>query len=112
MILTNRGATCTAYRKTTSSSLGFEDPLWVDNEVSKCHFKDVRLGRRFQQLLEQIGESVGGSIPFACQDWANTKAAYRFLSNPRVSEAEILAGHFESTISHRATASGVREKKV
>jgi Transposase DNA-binding len=40
---------------------------------------------------------VGGSIPWACQDWANTKAAYRFFSNDRVSEGEILAGHFQST---------------
>lgn len=31
------------------------------------------------------------------QDWANTKAAYRFLDNDRVSEAQILAGHFEAT---------------
>jgi hypothetical protein len=35
--------------------------------------------------------------PYACQDWANTKAAYRFLSNDRVTEADILSGHFEST---------------
>ena len=35
---------------------------------------------------------MGQSIPLACQDWANTKAAYRFLSNDRVSEADILAG--------------------
>jgi len=33
----------------------------------------------------------------ACQDWANTKAAYRFFSNPRLSEDEILVGHFQST---------------
>lgn len=32
-----------------------------------------------------------------CQDWANAKAAYRFFSNDRVSEADILAGHFQST---------------
>lgn len=33
----------------------------------------------------------------ACQDRASTKAAYRFFSNPRVSEREILGGHFEAT---------------
>jgi len=32
----------------------------------------------------------------ACEDWANTKAAYRFFSNG-VSEVEILRGHFQST---------------
>ncbi len=39
----------------------------------------------------------GGSIPFACQDWANTKAAYRFFANGRVEEGEILRGHFAAT---------------
>jgi len=39
----------------------------------------------------------------ACADWANTKAAYRFLDNNRVSEAQILAGHFQAT-RERATA--------
>ena len=34
---------------------------------------------------------------FACQDWAATKAAYRFLSNARVDEEKILAGHFLCT---------------
>ncbi|MFA9479326.1 transposase DNA-binding-containing protein [Phycisphaerales bacterium AB-hyl4] len=33
----------------------------------------------------------------ACQDWAATKAAYRFLDNPRVDESAILAGHFQAT---------------
>jgi len=40
---------------------------------------------------------VGQPIPYACQDRANTKAAYRFLSNDRVTQANILSGHFEST---------------
>ena len=40
---------------------------------------------------------MGANIPLACQDWANTKGAYRFFSNDRVSEEEILAGHFQST---------------
>ena len=41
-----------------------------------------------------------------CQDWANTKAAYRFLDNDRVSEAEILAGHFEATRDRFAASDG------
>ncbi len=38
-----------------------------------------------------------GASPGFCQDWANTKAAYRFFSNCHVSEAAILAGHFQAT---------------
>ena len=37
---------------------------------------------------------MGATTPWACQDWANTKAAYRFFGNERVSESNILAGHF------------------
>lgn len=33
----------------------------------------------------------------ACQDWANTKAAYRFFSNPRVTDKAILFGHLQAT---------------
>jgi len=70
---------------------------WVEDECSASVFKDLRLKRRFVTLLGSIARTIGGSIPFACQDWANTKAAYRFLSNERVSEADILAGHFNAT---------------
>ncbi len=50
---------------------------------------------------------MGQSIPFACQDWSNAKAAYRFLSNDRVSEADILAGHFESTRGRAGSSKGL-----
>lgn len=39
--------------------------------------------------------------------WANTKAAYRFFSNDWVSEADILAGHFQSTRERTIAANGV-----
>ena len=47
--------------------------------------------------MEQLWDVIGASIAWACQDWASTKAAYRFLSNPQVSAAEILQGHFQAT---------------
>src|SRR5260370_40513477 len=49
---------------------------------------------------------MGQSIPLVCQDWANTKAAYRFFSNDRVSEADILAGHSQSTHGRPAATDG------
>lgn len=70
---------------------------WIDRELVGSEFRDVRLNKRFRKLFEQLSEGTGESIPLVCQDWANTKAAYRFLSNPRVSEGDILAGHFQST---------------
>jgi Transposase DNA-binding len=77
---------------------------WVDCEIAGCEFRDARLGKRFRTLLERIGSDIGQSIPFVCQDWANTKAAYRFLANHRVSEADILSGHFQSTRERVAAA--------
>jgi hypothetical protein len=77
---------------------------WLEREVAGCQFQDLRHGKRFRTLLSQLSEKIGGSIPFACQDWAATKAAYRFLSNDRISEEKILAGHFfctrERTAAH------------
>ena len=80
---------------------------WVDREIAGCEFRDARLGDRFRKLLAQIGSAMGRSIPLVCQDWANTKAAYRFLSNDRVSEADILAGHFQSTRDRTAATDGL-----
>ena len=79
---------------------------WVDREVAECEFKDERLGKRFRSLLEQLSSSPGDSIPLVCQDWANTKAAYRFLDNDRVSEAQILTGHFQATRERAAATTG------
>jgi hypothetical protein len=79
---------------------------WVDHELADCDFKDERLGKRLRALLQQLSSSPGDSIPLVCQDWANTKAAYRFLDNDRVNEAEILAGHFHATRDRASATSG------
>src|SRR5437868_7351067 len=80
---------------------------WVDREVAGSEFRDARLCDRFRKLLAQLGSAMGQSIPLVCQDWANTKAAYRFFSNDRVSEADILAGHFQSTRDRTAATDGL-----
>jgi hypothetical protein len=73
-------------------------PRWVEQELSGCNFKDKRLERRLRTLLAQLASRPGGSIPLACQDWAATKAAYRFFDNARVDESEILEGHYQATL--------------
>src|ERR1700733_16213949 len=83
-----------------------ETGAWIGNEVVGCEFRDVRHGKRLRQLLEQLSNSVGAATPWACQDWANTKAAYRFFGNDRISEANILAGHFASTRERFAARGG------
>jgi hypothetical protein len=83
-----------------------DNATWVAGEVAGCRFHDARLGKRLSSLLHQLGGSIGGTIPFACQDWANTKAAYRFLSNDDVDEQGILAGHFQATRDRAQACSG------
>lgn len=79
--------------ETASPTVG----TWIDREVEGCNFGDVRLARRFSKLLGMMSDSLGQSVPYGCQDWANTKAAYRFFSNDEVSEDQIMAGHFQAT---------------
>jgi hypothetical protein len=57
-------------------------------------------------MLKQMAGAIGAPIPMACQDWANTKAAYRFLSNGSVNEGDILAGHFQATRARAAALEG------
>ena len=89
-------------------AVAFAEPPdgWIDRELEECTFVDERLEKRFRTLLEQLSDGTGESIPMACQDWANTKAAYRFLSNARVNEGDILAGHFQATRDRFAATEG------
>lgn len=79
---------------------------WIEQELVDCQFKDERLGKRFGMVLKQLSEATAESIPLACQEWANTKAAYRFFANERVNEADILAGHFRATRERVAGVAG------
>src|SRR5215471_20284115 len=83
------------------------DDGWFETEVAGCNLADERLNKRLRKLLVQMGSAMGQSIPLVCQDWANAKAAYRFFSNDRVSEADILAGHFQSTRDRAAATDGL-----
>ena len=78
----------------------------LDKELAACQFCDPRLGRRFRKLVGQLATKLGQSIPLACQDWRNTEAGYRFLSNGRVHEMAILAGHFRATRERFAATAG------
>ncbi len=79
---------------------------WIDEELEGCEFKDERLGKRFRGFLERLSKGIGESIPLACQDWAATKAAYRFLSNDKVDEPVIMGGHFQASRERFASTYG------
>jgi hypothetical protein len=79
---------------------------WVERELAAGEFPDERLKTRLGQLLGDLGTRLGHTLPTACQDWAATKAAYRFFANPRVDDQAILGGHFAATAERFAAATG------
>jgi hypothetical protein len=89
--------------KTDGPYLSEATDVWIDEELSGCEFQDERLAKRFVKLFRQLSGGVGESIPWACQDWTSTKAAYRFFANQRVGESAILGGHFHATAKRLAT---------
>ena len=79
---------------------------WVEEETAGCGLGDARLNRRLTMMMSAMGERPGRSLPTAFQDWANTKAVYRFFSNESVSEDKILAGHFGASALRVQAADG------
>jgi hypothetical protein len=80
---------------------------WIDAELAGCRLGDKRLCNRLRRLLHQLEGAMGAPLPLACHDWANTKAAYRFLSSERFGEDAILEGHFRATASRFAATDGL-----
>jgi hypothetical protein len=80
---------------------------WIDTELAGCALGDKRLCDRLRRRLRQLEGAMGAPLPLACQGWANTKAACRFLSSERFGEDAVLAGHFQSTAGRFAATAGM-----
>ena len=79
---------------------------WVERELAGTVLPDQRLTTRLGRLLSDIADRIGGTVPMACQDWAATKAAYRFFDNPRVTDRAILGGHPAATAGRFTATAG------
>ncbi|MHB8585530.1 MAG: IS4 family transposase [Thermoplasmatota archaeon] len=71
---------------------------WASMELGDADFGDSRLRDRAARILDRLGSHPDESIPDSMGTWANTKAAYRFFSNPNVEAEEIRRAHGESTL--------------
>jgi hypothetical protein len=67
-------------------------------EFAAVALNDTRLNRRCQVLAGVPEQQSTMPINQACEDWADTKAAYRFMGNPKVSPAGLLAPHCQRTV--------------
>lgn len=65
----------------------------------KSVFKDARLDKRFERILEQLEPNIGTSVPQASGNYHQAKAIYRFWDNKKVTTDAILTDTIRSTKS-------------
>ena len=70
---------------------------WITEEFSEIEFGDKRLKTRFLKLAEQFTKKSEAPINQACEDWSDTKAAYRFFNNQKVKSENIISEHCKRT---------------
>jgi len=76
-----------------------EEVSWALEEFAQVSLKDERLNQRCRKLADTLGQQPTAPINQACEDWADSKAAYRFFANPKVAPGELLAPHSQRTVA-------------
>ena len=74
------------------------DEQWAAEEFADVELNDARLNRRCQELAIALGQHPSAPINQACEDWADTKAAYRFFDNPKATPSRVQAPHQQRTV--------------
>lgn len=74
-------------------------PNWCDDEFAHVNLADARLNSRCQSVAAAMAAQPNVPINQACEDWADTKAAYRFFDNDKVTAARILLPHKQRTMA-------------
>ncbi len=75
-----------------------EPSEWAESEFGIVNFGDIRLSKRLLKIVNSFAESPERSINQACEDWHQSKAAYRFFQNDAISERKILDSHIIKTV--------------
>ncbi len=70
---------------------------WAQQEFARAELGDRRRTHRLVNIARNLAERPGGTLPQAFPQWAELKAAYRFLDHPAMSYEKILAPHRERT---------------
>ena len=66
---------------------------WCKNEFSTIDFGDKRLNSRLVKTSERLLNLPEATLNQACHGWSETKAAYRFFDNDRVTSKEMISSH-------------------
>ena len=75
---------------------------WAAEEFLGIDLGDKRRDRRAVRLVERLAERPTASIPGACNGWAETQAAYRFLRSEDYDWIDILEPHRQCTCARIA----------
>ncbi|HXI53547.1 MAG TPA: Druantia anti-phage system protein DruA, partial [Candidatus Saccharimonadales bacterium] len=75
---------------------------WAEEELGRAQLGDSRLVRRACDLARAFWARPQATLPQACGSRADTKAAYRFLENPRVTMTGLLSSHTHATAQRMA----------
>jgi len=76
---------------------------WAEEEFGQAPLGDRRLVRRGCELARAFYARPQAQLPQACGSRAKTKAAYRFLDNPRVTMSALLQSHQSATALRMAS---------
>jgi len=75
-----------------------EEKPWAAEEFAQIDLSDARLNHRCQKLADDLGQQPTAPINQACEDWADSKAAYRFFDNLEVTPEKVLDPHSQRAI--------------
>ncbi len=70
---------------------------WAQDEFGFAQLGDQRRNRRLVKIAEPLAKSPGGTLPRAFPQWAELKAAYRFLNQRGVTYEAVWASSLERT---------------
>lgn len=70
---------------------------WAQCEFALAELGDERRNKRLVKIAAHLAAHPGGTLPQAFPDWAELKAAYRFLDQDQVTHERVLAAPLERT---------------
>jgi hypothetical protein len=70
---------------------------WAQTEFGFACLGDKRRTDRLVRIAGRLAANPNGTIPAAMNDWAETKASYRFFNQSGVSFETVSAPHWERT---------------
>jgi len=70
---------------------------WAEAEFGAVQLGDARLTDRLVRTAERIAAKPGKSLPEALSGWAELKAGYRLLDNPKTTRGQVVGPHLERT---------------